>query len=95
MKAQKSEVEEFEIMDLDQVSNSMPDRYVRETHEGIYLRNLNGNDTDYLIEWERCSTPERILNWVCHISGKRWVNGQVSKDFVRSACKRAGIEIFY
>lgn len=84
----------LEIMDLEKVFQTIPEQFVWETDEGIYLKDDLGNDTSYLIEWERCANLEDILRWVCHISCKGWVSGMVIKDFVLTACRHAGVNLY-
>lgn len=50
-------------------------------------------DYRYAIQLDRCSTPEAIFGWICHLSTKDWVTPLVITLFVEKATEYHGIEI--
>tara|TARA_R110000765_G_scaffold347140_1_gene437265 strand:+ start:45 stop:470 length:426 start_codon:yes stop_codon:yes gene_type:complete len=38
---------------------------------------------DYWFDYEdRCSTPEKLVNWIDHLSGKNWCNTQIIHEII-------------
>lgn len=49
-------------------------------------------DFDYDIALSRCSTPEKILQWVSHLSQKTWVTTEIIERFVAVASAKIGLD---
>ena len=47
----------------------------------------------YHVEWEQCQTPVQILEWVLHLSEKRWCTAEVLRDFVGIATDHHHIDV--
>lgn len=48
---------------------------------------------EYVIELNRCSTPEEILGWVEHLCSKGWITLKVIRRFVNLASNAHNIAI--
>lgn len=48
---------------------------------------------EYVIELDRCSTPELILKWVRHLSRKTWTTTEIMQRFIDVVCSHHGIQI--
>jgi hypothetical protein len=46
----------------------------------------------YEIDFDRCKTPEQILDWVSHLCDKLWVTRQQIKLFIGHAAEHHGIK---
>lgn len=41
------------------------------------------NGGDYWFEYEdRCDTPEKLVNWIDHLSGKNWCNTKIIHEII-------------
>lgn len=40
---------------------------------------------DYNIPFDRCNTPEKILEWVCHLCEKTWITTGLIHGFISLA----------
>ena len=36
----------------------------------------------YWVEWSRLNTPTKVLNWIRHLTGKRWFSADMARDFI-------------
>ena len=43
----------------------------------------------YTIDIERVKTPEQVLNWLRHLSGKRWFTRQLCRDFINTLAEHS------
>ena len=50
-------------------------------------------DADYAIELARCDSPEKILGWAHHLSGKRWMDRKLLRHFIRTVAGHHGIAL--
>ena len=39
---------------------------------------------EYEIELDRCDSPEKLLAWAFHLSGKRWMNRRLLRHFIKT-----------
>ena len=47
----------------------------------------------YSVELNNCNTPEKILDWVMHLSEKTWMTTLMIRGFIRAACEANNIKI--
>ena len=48
----------------------------------------------YTITYERCDTSEKVLSWVVHLADKTWVTKDLIQEFIVSATKRIGFDVY-
>lgn len=48
----------------------------------------------YAIEIERINTPEKLLNWIWHLSGKTWVDNKIIRDLITTVSDICGFDIY-
>lgn len=49
----------------------------------VILMRIGPNKIIYEIDLDRCATAEQALDWIFHLAGKRWCQGEMLQDFVR------------
>jgi hypothetical protein len=49
----------------------------------------------YRIAKNRCNTEGKILDWILHLSGKKWITTQMIYDFAELAMEESGIKREY
>lgn len=50
---------------------------------------------EYHIDFYRCDSPIKILEWVHHLSEKNWATVAVLKSFIDLACKYHKVEFVF
>ena len=63
---------------------------------GLYLNPTDAEKghTDYQIEWDRCNTKEKILEWSAHLCEKNWITTFHIRTMIESACDHHKLELW-
>lgn len=83
--------EEYDLITIQQLMEMEFPEYVEDDGKYFTIKNDHGG---YDIEKSRCTTPETILKWVHHLSGKIWVQTDMLHEFVDKACRSANLKIY-
>jgi len=66
----------------------------RKDDSRFYLMNPDKPGHQYRIDYDRIDTPEKILEWVAHLSGKMWVTRDMIFHLIDEASKLIGYEVY-
>lgn len=60
-----------------------------------FVFKIHGNHIDgtYEIERNACKTPEQIISWIFHLTGKQWMNREILIRFIKLASDNANINL--
>jgi hypothetical protein len=61
--------------------------YVEDDHIVINVVN------EYNVAKAHCDTPEKLLHWIWHLTGKTWMTNNVLRRFIELACHENGIQM--
>jgi hypothetical protein len=65
---------------------------LKKTRKGIKIQITPA--ADYFIEWDRCDSKDKILEWVFHLTEKSWCTVEILGQLIEEAANHHKMDIF-
>ena len=65
---------------LNDIQNEPP--LMKTDDEGVTLFDINFNNHEYFIAWNRINKPNKLLDWILHLTEKDWVSVETISQLI-------------
>lgn len=74
--------EQFGFIKMSDVKKKKKTPLMKTDKQGITLFDINFNNYEYFIEWNRIDQPTKLIDWILHLTEKDWVTNRTIQELI-------------